>query len=65
MLRAQEDRDKIRQAKAQMQQQAAAAEQAAQMQMGAQTAKTLAETPVQQQEANALDALLGSFGGGA
>lgn len=64
MLRAQEDRDKIRQAKAQMQQQAAAAEQASQMQMGAQTAKTLAETPVQQQEANALDALLGSFGGG-
>ena len=65
MLRAQEDRDKIRQAKAQMQQQAAAAEQAAAMQQQATTAKTLAETPVQQQEANALDALLGSFGGGA
>ena len=48
-----------------MQQQAAAAEQAAAMQQQATTAKTLAETPVQQQEANALDALLGSFGGGA
>ena len=35
------------------------------MQAGANTAKTMAETPMQQEEPNALDALLGSFGGGA
>jgi hypothetical protein len=61
MLRAQEDRDAVRDARAQQIQQA---QQAAQM-AGANTAKTMAETPMQQESPNALDTLLGSFGGGA
>lgn len=64
MLRAQEDRDKIRETRAQQIQQAQQAEQMAAMQAGAQTAKTMSETPMQQEQPNALDALLGGFGGG-
>jgi hypothetical protein len=62
MLRAQEDRDAVRDARVQQAQQA---EQMAAMQAGANTAKTMAETPMQQEAPNALDALLGSFGGSA
>lgn len=65
MLRAQEDRDAVRDARAQQIQQAQQAEQMAAMQAGANTAKTMAETPMQQEAPNALDALLGSFGGDA
>lgn len=65
ILRAQEDRDKVRAQRAQAQQQLAQAEQMKVAQSGAATAKTLSDTPVGGEQPNALDALLGSFGGGA
>jgi len=65
MLLAQEDRDGKREQRAQQIQQAQQAEQMAAAQAGAQTAQTMANTPMQQDQPNALDALLGSFGGGA
>jgi hypothetical protein len=65
MLHSQDDRDSKREQRAQQIQQAQQAEQMAAMQAGANTAQTLANTPTQQEQPNALDALLGSFGGGA
>ncbi len=65
MLRAQEDRDRVREQRAKAIQQQQAAEQVASMGPMAGAMKAMSETPVQQEQPNALDTLMGSFGGGA
>ena len=63
MLRAQEDRDAMREQRAQQMAQAQQAEQMAAMGPMAQSAKNLSETQIGGEKESALDALLGSFGG--